>query len=86
MILGAGGDFFGLAQYGPGPVCGTDYGCGEIFRLTPSGAISAIYTFKAGYHLSPEGLNRQSGIFYGAAPSGDDNGRSNAGAVYRFAD
>lgn len=45
LVQGSDGDFYGTTNNG-GAGCGTT-GCGTIFKVTPQGALTTLYTFCA---------------------------------------
>jgi uncharacterized repeat protein (TIGR03803 family) len=48
LVLGTHGDFYGTTFYGGANVCTfgrIDYGCGTIFKITPSGTLTTVYNF-----------------------------------------
>jgi len=55
VVLDAAGDMYGTAYYGGGTHCFDDneYGCGTLFKLTPSGAETILHRFTS----SPDGAN-----------------------------
>ena len=80
LLQGKDGNFYGTASYGGA------YGAGAVFRITPAGAESVIYSFGAGGNLDaavPYGglVQDSNGNFYGTTSSG---GSYNAGAVFRI--
>lgn len=70
LVLAGDGNFYGTTGAGVGTGCGGG-GCGGIFKLTPQGSFSSIYTFtdteSAFDHTLLVG---QDGNLYGAAPYG----------------
>jgi uncharacterized repeat protein (TIGR03803 family) len=44
LVQGIDGDFYGTTEFGGVNTC-VDYGCGTIFRLTPSGTLTTLYSF-----------------------------------------
>jgi uncharacterized repeat protein (TIGR03803 family) len=48
LIQAKDGNFYGTTLYGGANSCvfgGTDYGCGTIFKITPSGTLTTLYNF-----------------------------------------
>jgi uncharacterized repeat protein (TIGR03803 family) len=48
LIQATDGNFYGTTLYGGTNSCvfgGTDYGCGTIFKITPSGALTTLHNF-----------------------------------------
>jgi uncharacterized repeat protein (TIGR03803 family) len=84
LILGSDGNFYGTASQG-GNFCTIDGCFGVVFKMTPSGSFSILYTFgtngganDAAYPFSSL-LQGSNGNFYGTTISG---GLYNNGAVF----
>jgi uncharacterized repeat protein (TIGR03803 family) len=45
LIQGTDGNIYGSAVWGGNKSCGFLYGCGTLFKMTPAGALTTIYTF-----------------------------------------
>jgi len=47
LVLGTDGNFYGTTLFG-GDMngCGFPYGCGTVFKLTPKGVLTTLYTFE----------------------------------------
>src|ERR1700691_2559833 len=48
LVEGTDGNFYGTTYYGGTNSCisgGTNYGCGTIFKITPSGTLTTLYSF-----------------------------------------
>jgi uncharacterized repeat protein (TIGR03803 family) len=45
IVQGADGNFYGTTEQGGNVNCGNPYGCGTVFRITPEGDLTTIYTF-----------------------------------------
>jgi uncharacterized repeat protein (TIGR03803 family) len=48
LVEGTDGNFYGTTFYGGTNSClsgGTNYGCGTIFKITPSGTLTTLYSF-----------------------------------------
>ena len=88
LIKGPDGAFYGLTSSGGGGRCGWLYGCGTIFRITTTGALSNLYAFSLdsredGYGPSALIIGRD-GNFYGTTISGGSNQCDACGTVYRL--
>ncbi len=82
LVLAPNGDFYGITDGGGANSCvtsGVDYGCGTVFKITPSGKLTTIYNFCSQTGCtdgeSPLGLTQaNSGDFYGTTFGGGTNG------------
>jgi len=76
LFLGADGDFYGTTQHG-----GT-FNQGTVFRMTPAGKITVIYSFDGTTHggVPWGGVVQAAGNFYGTTTAGGSGG----GVVYRL--
>jgi uncharacterized repeat protein (TIGR03803 family) len=45
LILGADGNFYGTTGWGGANMCGPNLGCGTIFKITPAGKLTTLYSF-----------------------------------------
>jgi uncharacterized repeat protein (TIGR03803 family) len=74
LIQGTGtdGNFYAITlEGGSGEVCGTN-GCGTLFKMTPSGTLTVLYSFlNQPYPGLIQGTN---GVFYGETSGGGDYG------------
>jgi uncharacterized repeat protein (TIGR03803 family) len=84
LVQAANGDFYGTAAAGGAnnnaAVCGgLETGCGTIFKITPSGTLTTLYSFCAqsectdGDDPSAGLVQAPNGDFYGTTPSGGAN-------------
>jgi uncharacterized repeat protein (TIGR03803 family) len=72
FILGSDGNFYGVASEGGPPYTPCQFGCGEIYKMTPAGVWSAVYGFQGQNDgLMPTGLVQGTdGNFYGTSGGG----------------
>jgi uncharacterized repeat protein (TIGR03803 family) len=85
VIQGTDGNFYGTTAEGGTldcPILGVDPGCGTVFKMTPGGSITRIYTFCASLSCTdgavPGALVEGSdGSFYGITYEGGFNNRQN---------
>ncbi len=78
LVQGSDGNFYGSAQQGGA------HAVGDIFKITPGGALSVLYSFGSvpGDGSSPYGLMRGSdGNFYGTTLQGGSNGH---GTIFKI--
>lgn len=79
LVLGTDGNFYGTTEGGPGGYQGT------VFKMTPAGALTTLYTFCAegncttGYNPYDGLVQAANGDFYGTTYEG---GTSGAGTVF----
>jgi uncharacterized repeat protein (TIGR03803 family) len=82
LALGTDGDFYGATFWGGGKADG-----GTIFKITPKGKLTTIYSFCVDYPACSDGSNPigpvlgPDGNFYGTTASGGVNGE---GAVFKI--
>jgi uncharacterized repeat protein (TIGR03803 family) len=74
LVEGTDGDFYGTTEAGgPNPyACGGEYGCGTVFKITPSGKLTTLHSFGGKDGSFPyggliQGADRK---FYGTTSSG----------------
>jgi uncharacterized repeat protein (TIGR03803 family) len=101
LLQGPDGNFYGVASGGGSS--GTDFcqpisgifGCGTIFKLTPSGHFTLLYSFCGGYGCGsypPDGADPRGrlaigpdGNLYGTTQQGGEyNGGYNSGTIFRI--
>jgi uncharacterized repeat protein (TIGR03803 family) len=82
LTLGPDGDFYGTFEAG-GTDCGGTECYGGIFKITPSGAFTVLYTFDGANGEAPEGriIQASNGNFYGTT---NDGGSGSAGVAYEL--
>jgi uncharacterized repeat protein (TIGR03803 family) len=83
LVQAADGNFYGTTVYGGANSCifgGTDYGCGTIFKITPSGTLTTLYSFCSksgctdGETPGSALVQASNGNLYGTTPNGGANG------------
>ena len=79
------GDFYGTTSYGGANLLGT------VFRITPQGGLTTLYSFCTPMAGCPDGwysgqlIQTPGGNFFGAAPAGGSNcPPGNCGAIFRM--
>jgi uncharacterized repeat protein (TIGR03803 family) len=75
LVLGSDGNFYGVTEFGGlGGVGGACYpfGCGTVFEITPSGALTTLYRFDSVNGAYPKGglVQGADRSFYGTTSSG----------------
>lgn len=83
LVLAADGNFYGTAYAGGtmgGTTCNNDgyVGCGTVFKITPSGALTTLYNFCSQANCA-DGRNPASSLVQ--APNGDLYGTTNFGGA-----
>jgi uncharacterized repeat protein (TIGR03803 family) len=89
LIQATDGNFYGTAELGGFPLCSfSDIGCGTIFKITPAGVLTTLYTFcrdtKCLDGNSPYAglVQGTDGTLYGTTAGG---GTQNQGTVFSLA-
>jgi uncharacterized repeat protein (TIGR03803 family) len=90
LTLAKDGNFYGTTAEGGNQnnsLCPPSYGCGTVFRITPSGQLTTLYSFCSQSNCSdgalPQGLLVQGkdGNLYGTT---DNGGAENSGTIYKI--
>jgi uncharacterized repeat protein (TIGR03803 family) len=74
LVQGLDGNFYGTTEYGGDLTCEAPLGCGTVFKITPAGMLTTLYSFcaKTGCSdgiLPVAGLvQATNGNFYGTTP------------------
>jgi uncharacterized repeat protein (TIGR03803 family) len=74
LIADSSGNLYGTTPTGGLPGCGLSGGCGVVFKLSPSGTETVLYSFKGGSDGAfPQGplIADSSGNLYGTGTSGN---------------
>jgi uncharacterized repeat protein (TIGR03803 family) len=76
LIQGTDGNFYGETSQGGNATCtGYPYGCGTVFKITPSGSLTTLHSFVDTDGSGPYGLAQgTNGKFYGVTQVGGGNG------------
>jgi uncharacterized repeat protein (TIGR03803 family) len=85
LVRDSGGNLYGVTGYGGDLSCSPPHGCGTVYKITPSGKKSILYSFKGGNDGSfPDGglTLDAAGNFYGTTSGGGST--YNAGTVYKL--
>jgi len=82
LVQATDGDFYGITGWGGA------YGVGTVFRITPSGSLTTLYSFCAGGYPCADGsvpyaglVQAANGDFYGTTQFG---GASNSGTIFKI--
>jgi len=86
LLLGSDGNFYGVTSLGGSNAnCKVAGGCGTVYRITPSGLETVLYSFgtTAGDGINPSGalIQATDGHLYGTSFYG---GTANTGTVFRL--
>jgi uncharacterized repeat protein (TIGR03803 family) len=79
LIQGTDGNFYGTTTYGGASGCGDASGCGTVFKMTPTGTLTTLYSFcpqsdcTDGYWPTAGLVQGRNGNFYGTTSSGGVN-------------
>jgi uncharacterized repeat protein (TIGR03803 family) len=82
LVQGSDGNFYGTTYFGGGSSNCAD-GCGTVFKITPSGTLTTLYSFAGSDGKNPYGglVQGSDGNFYGTTTGG---GANDAGTVFRL--
>src|ERR1039458_2799327 len=89
LVQATNGDFYGTTSEGGATIgsCEPPLGCGTVFKITPSGTFTALYSFCL-QNGCPDGTNPYAGLvqatngdFYGTTSQGGANG---GGTVFKI--
>jgi len=80
LIEGSDGNFYGTTNAGGNSIC-PGGGCGTIYRITPSGALTTLHRFNNtdGAYPAPALVEVRKGLLYGTTAAG---GANNDGTVF----
>ena len=84
LVQGSDGNFYGTTTAGGDLACNAPYGCGTIFKMTPSGTLTTLYTGGDGFDgTNPKAALVQAtdGNFYGTTEGG---GADDVGTVFKI--
>jgi uncharacterized repeat protein (TIGR03803 family) len=80
VTQGTDGNFYGTTYYGGTKCGGGSGGCGTVYKITPSGTLTTLYSFGSGH--PEEGLVQATdGNFYGTTHTG---GASGDGTIFKI--
>jgi uncharacterized repeat protein (TIGR03803 family) len=88
LIQGTDGSFYGTTTSGGVGPCGNNFGCGMVFKITPTGDLTTLYSFCAAGDPCPDGaepagvlVQGSDGNFYGTTFHGGTT-YNNGGTVF----
>lgn len=84
LVRDSAGNFYGTTEYGGGPGCFEGTGCGTVFKLTPGGTETVVYSFTGGADggYPSSNLVEDNGAVYGTTTS-YGGGCGNCGTVFK---
>jgi uncharacterized repeat protein (TIGR03803 family) len=88
LIADAAGNLYGTTPDGGSDNCGVRGGCGVVFKLTPDGAETVLYTFQGGadgYNPQPGLLMDDAGNLFGTSGGGDGCQGEDCGTIFKLA-
>jgi uncharacterized repeat protein (TIGR03803 family) len=90
LIQASDGNLYGTTYEGGASNCGYGYGCGTVFKITPSGTLTTLYSF-CGQANCADGMSPRAGLmqasdgnFYGTTSEGEENGYGTYGTVFEI--
>jgi uncharacterized repeat protein (TIGR03803 family) len=84
LIQATDGNFYGTTEFGgAGTACNFGGGCGTVFKITPGGTLTVLYSFNGNDGSLPDGalIQGTDGNFYGTTYLG---GANNDGTVFQM--
>ena len=83
LVQGRDGNLYGTTFLGGDLTCNLGHGCGTIFRITPTGALTTLHSFEGADGSSPWGglVLGADGSFYGTTKAGGGN---EVGTVFKI--
>jgi uncharacterized repeat protein (TIGR03803 family) len=88
LVQGADGNFYGTSDTGGSNTC--QFGCGTVFKITPSGTLTTLHSFDGtdGEYPSAGLVQDTNGTFYGTTTAGGADssgcGGLGCGTVFKF--
>jgi len=76
LVQATDGNFYGTTYFGVDFSCDPLYGCGTIFRISPSGVLTVLHSFDGTHGSNPTGdlLQTTNGLLYGSTLGGGSTG------------
>ncbi|MBZ5574410.1 MAG: hypothetical protein LAO09_21345 [Acidobacteriia bacterium] len=90
LIQDSDGNFYGTTQQGGNLSCNAPYGCGTVFRITPDGVVTTLYSFCSqskctdGFFPYAGVIKGADGSFYGTTAFGGGHILANGGTLFRL--
>jgi uncharacterized repeat protein (TIGR03803 family) len=84
LIQATNGDLYGTTEQGGDNPCEAGLGCGTVFKITPSGTLTTLYSFcsQGGYPNCPDGAIPFAGLIQ--ATNGDLYGTTSQGGYAAY--
>ena len=85
LVQGPDGNFYGTTNLGGDNGNCNPYGCGTVFKITPQGTLTSLYSFCSQFSC-PDGANPQAGLVQGADGNfyGTTVASSHGGTVFKI--
>ena len=85
LVRGSDGFFYGTTHAG-GTSTNCNFGCGTVFRISPSGSVTNLHSFGGADGANPYAalVQGNDGHFYGTTQFGGTNGTTGFGTVFRI--
>jgi uncharacterized repeat protein (TIGR03803 family) len=89
LVQGSDGNFYGTAARGGANTCqvksGEPFSCGAVFKVTPSGTLTALASFTqaGGFYSQAPLMQASDGNFYGAAFYGGGTAKPGLGTIFK---
>ena len=92
LVLATDGNFYGTTNIGGTVTSNCPYGCGTVFKITPTGSLTTLHKFAGDDGQYPQGgvIQASDGDFYGSTASGggsqicEDYANTGCGEIFKI--